>query len=360
MADINCDLTRFEIYEEDLNVPLEVAAKQRRQLQQHMVKLPALFVTGSMDQVNEKLQHLSGTIQAHPAALIFEIRVSKCDILPRVQSEKTMQNIFDIQTENRPKSKVAKPKLVELQRYPGFNPLEPTPLPNETALDQILYNVLKARSQGKKQTGYIADFKQLLNSTLMKNILLDCFWWFFLHIQQPQSSVQCQLFDRVSKNYVLLIMECWNWAFGDRFLQKSARLRTRALWKATKTSISYLTWLRALASSEESSSEQQAGKTCPVEEMPHFNASGPTVKYGISSVPLQTEPPVARRGPDFMKNLFNVFGFSPLVLNFLQRLKLEPHAGENVFMTRTEIQRLPPYPSIGPFPCGLVLFIAKH
>ncbi|XP_055518925.1 protein FAM227A-like [Leucoraja erinacea] len=489
MADINCDLTRFEVFEEDLNVPLELAAKQRRRLQQSVVKSPAcilllmnlaVFVTGSMDQVNEKLQHLSGTIQAHPAVLVIELR--SCELQARVQPEKMMQDIFEVQPGNKPKSKVAKPKLVELQRYPGFNPGEPTPLPNQTALDQILDNVLKARGQGMKQIGYIADLKQLLNSTLMKSILLDSFWWFFLHTQQRQSSVQCQLFDRVSKNYVLLIMETWNWAFGDRFLQelpsslsqavfisfccsfpqsliqfdnnefkakvcdvvycwfggirptpriyknwkcdvllprevkemelrtaqegdqnkrgrkewvfdldksmklipattarsratspsrsvmsRSSKLSSRTLWRATKISINSVSWLKGRVSTSKSSSELQEDETCTREkQLLGINASLPASSskteksYRISSASLPTEPPVARRGPDFMKNLYNLFGFSPLVLNFLQGQKLEPHAGENIFVTRTEIQRLPPYPFIGFSSCGIVLFTAKQ
>ncbi|XP_051898823.1 protein FAM227A-like [Pristis pectinata] len=454
MVEINCVLTRLEIFEEDLNVPLKLAAKQRQAVQQNLEMTPAPFVTGSINQMNEKLQHLSGTIQAHPAALLVETRVRDSAVPPRMQPEKIKQDFLEVQEEKRPKSKHSdvKPKLLELQHYPGFNALQPTPLPNDTSLDQILNNVLKARGQSKKQTGYIAEFKQLLSSTLVQDILLDSFWWFFLHMKQTHGSVQCQLFDRISKNYVQLIMKSWSWAFGDRFLQEFSSSLSQAVYtsfccsfpqswiqfhnndfKAKVCDIvyrwfggirpapkTYKNWncdallsqevkdtmshtaqdrdqnkrgmnespfnlnqsprlsprtatsrsrrsslmsgssrhpterkqstlsrlplgslskpRRSSGSQEESTSDLLEAETCQNDEEPAGStdtvqsASSVTVKSsGFSHIPLQIEPPTARQGPDFIRNLFNLFGLSPLVLNFLQHLKLEPKAGENIF-----------------------------
>ncbi|XP_059809822.1 protein FAM227A-like isoform X1 [Hypanus sabinus] len=232
MVEINCRLTHLEIFEEDLNVPLDVAAQQKQTLQRNLERAPAPFVIGSINQVNEKLQHLSGTFLAHPAALLVETRARDGAFPPRIRPEKTVQDFLEVQEEKKTKSKHSdeKPKLLELQHYPGFSALQPTPLPNETSLDQILDNVLKARGHLKKQTGYIAEFRQMLSSTVVQDILLDSFWWFFLREQKTHSSVQCRLFDRISKNYVQLIMKSWSWSFGDRFLQEFPSTLSQAVY----------------------------------------------------------------------------------------------------------------------------------
>ncbi|XP_072127920.1 protein FAM227A-like isoform X1 [Mobula birostris] len=464
MVEINCRLTHLEIFEEDLNVPLEVAAKQKQTLRRNLERVPASFVVGSINQVNEKLQHLSGTFLAHPAALLFETRGRDGALPPRIQAEKTVQDFLGNQEEKKTKSKHSdeEPKLLELQHYPGFSALQPTPLPNETSLDQILDNVLKARGHLKKQTGYIAEFQQMLSSPVVQDILLDSFWWFFLHEQKTHSSVQCRLFDRISKNYVQLIMEGWSWSFGDRFLQEFSSTLSQAVYtsfccsfpqswiqfhnndfKAKVCDIVYRwfggirpapkifkNWncdallsqkvkdamsrtahdgeqnkkgikkfpfnlnqssgpspltatskskraasmsrsnklsterkentlsrlppdspskLKSLESQQESITDLLETETCQKDEEPARSPdSEPSVSRvivrnsGISHIPLQKEPPVARQGPNFVRNLFNLYGLSPLVLNFLQCLNLEPRAGENIFVTRTEIQRLPP------------------
>ncbi|XP_069763854.1 protein FAM227A-like, partial [Narcine bancroftii] len=426
MAEINCVLTRLEVFEEDLNLPLELAAKKRQMVQRSVEMAPSAFVTGSIHQVNEKLQNLRGTIQAHPAPLLVETRVRDGALPPRMHSEKITQDFFEVQEEKKPKSKHSdvKPKLLELQHYPGFNATQSTPLPNETALDQILNNVAKARGQLKKRMGYVAEFCQMLSSSQMKDILLDIFWWFFLYMQQTHSSVQCLLFDRISKNYVQLIMKSWSWAHGDRFLQElpstlSQAVYTSFCWsfpqswnhfhndnfKAKVCNIMYRwfagirptpkiynNWnydallpqkvidmiLRTLQDGDKirKHSTERKQSTMPrlslslplkqrnqneptsdllkAETFEDFeetamssdttqSVSRTTVKSsGLNRIPLPKEPPVARQGPNFMRNLFNLFGLSPLVLNFLQNLKLDTWTGENIFVTRTEIRHLPP------------------
>ena len=57
---------------------------------------------------------------------------------------------------------------------------------------------------------------------------------------------------------------------------------------------------------------------------------------------LQSHP--ACKGPTFVRNLFNIHGQTPLVAHFLRMQNLQPEAGVNVLVQRTELKDLPPYP----------------
>lgn len=51
------------------------------------------------------------------------------------------------------------------------------------------------------------------------------------------------------------------------------------------------------------------------------------------------------RGPEFSRCVFDVYGHSPLVEQFLRMQKLAKDSGTSVLIQRTEIKSLPPYPS---------------
>ncbi|XP_067830358.1 protein FAM227A-like [Heptranchias perlo] len=499
MVEINRALTPLELFVEDLRQPLALAVRQKQMVQRSLEESPAPFVIGSINTMNEKIQHLSGTLQAHPAALLVETRARDsahpASTHPQRSRQQVVQKLPQIEEVKRTKSKHSrvKPKLVELQHYPGFNAEGPTPLPNDTALHQIWDNVLQAHWQQKKQTSYLAEFRQLLSSTLMQDILLDTFWWFFLNTYQTNFTVQCQLFDRISKNYVQLIMECKSWHYGDQFLQELSSSLSQSVYSSfccsfpqswiqfdnndfksqvcnivyqwiggkelelyTACELAHRVWYMyrwgygvlsqgtvyvqtggygvlsqgmvyvqtggygvlsqgmvyvqtggygvlsqgsavslndsnrssrvSLASvstrssstsvSSERSTQRKALSTspklsqnsatkekinsrvkhmtfaeddnCQIDEEPSDSSGShqsvnkvTTSNYRFTRVSPHKQSHVAGRGPEFMKNLFNLFGLSPLVLNFLQRLNLEPRAGDKCYVTRTEIQRLP-------------------
>lgn len=50
------------------------------------------------------------------------------------------------------------------------------------------------------------------------------------------------------------------------------------------------------------------------------------------------------RGPEFSRSVFDVYGHSPLVEQFLRMRKLSKDCGTSVLIQRTEIKSLPPYP----------------
>uniref|UniRef100_UPI00398E4B11 protein FAM227A-like isoform X2 n=1 Tax=Pristiophorus japonicus TaxID=55135 RepID=UPI00398E4B11 len=531
MDDINRVMTPMELFEEDLRLPLAVAARQRHKVQRSVEETHAPFVIGSINLMNEKIQHWSGTLHAHPAALRVETRARDSECSISTCRERLRQQVMQIVPVRhgekwlKNKRSDAQPKLVELQQYPGFSVQGATPLPNVTALNQIFHNVLRAR----KQTGYLAEFRQLFSSTLMRDLLLDIFWWLFLHMYQTNYTVQSQLFNRISKNYVELIMKTQSCYYGDRFLEElsstlsqavytsfccsfpqswiqfnngfksqvcnivyqwvggirpapgiynnwncnallpqevkdmksrtsldtnqrginisdgvlnrsssvnldagskkfssssgssapsvprksiitSSRLSQRSVSKEKRNSrVQHKPSLELLedqssqfdeTASSSSDSQQSVSKVSTInfgfdQVSPHQQPSVPrksiitslrlsqrsvskekrnsrvqhmplqvdraqfdekalsshdsqqsvrkvsTINYRFNQVSPHKQSQVARRGPEFMKNLFNLFGHSPLVLNFLQSLNLEPRCGENIYVTRTEIQRLP-------------------
>ena len=57
---------------------------------------------------------------------------------------------------------------------------------------------------------------------------------------------------------------------------------------------------------------------------------------------LQSHP--VGRGPEFVRNVFNIYGQSPLVAHFLRMKRLQEDAGLTVRIQRTEVESLPPYP----------------
>uniref|UniRef100_K7F8X1 Family with sequence similarity 227 member A n=1 Tax=Pelodiscus sinensis TaxID=13735 RepID=K7F8X1_PELSI len=108
-----------------------------------------------------------------------------------------------------------KNKLVELYQYPGFNEHEPTPLPNGMELADIIEKVVHA--QRKSASGKVLCIltksskmmlQKFLTAPVSHAILLDSFWWFFLHLYQPDKKIQGRLFDRIAKNYAALLFDC--------------------------------------------------------------------------------------------------------------------------------------------------------
>lgn len=67
----------------------------------------------------------------------------------------------------------------------------------------------------------------------------------------------------------------------------------------------------------------------------------PDISKYLCSV-LQSCP--VGRGPEFSRCVFDVYGHSPLVEQFLRMQKLSKDSGTSVLIQRTEIKSLPPYP----------------
>ncbi|KAG2462130.1 CC42M protein, partial [Polypterus senegalus] len=91
-----------------------------------------------------------------------------------------------------------KPKLVELQHYPGFSETEPTSLPTGVHIDEVIERVVAAQTRPKKK--------------------------------KPNEETAKKLFSRTSENYVNLLVLCRSFTHGDVFLKGFAYTLSQALY----------------------------------------------------------------------------------------------------------------------------------
>ncbi|XP_041118910.1 protein FAM227A-like isoform X4 [Polyodon spathula] len=198
MADINRICSPMAAFEEDLSEDPATLEKKRAG-QQEVVSSPAPCLVGSIDKVNEKIAHL-------------HLQLLHCSSQP-----------------SPPRTK-EKPKLVELQQYPGFTTGAPTALPNGTSLDDVVKHVIQAQEKIGRKPKYQAEFRRMLRSSVTRTILLDTFWWFFLQNYQSEPHTQEKLFFRISESYVRLLTQSPPSPYGDLFLKEFPRTLSQAVY----------------------------------------------------------------------------------------------------------------------------------
>nr|XP_056702276.1 protein FAM227A [Euleptes europaea] len=186
---------------------------------------PRLYAVGTMQRVNQKIAHFKGLQKIDSSDLVIEDakrlsgqkRAGQTS-RPSRGKEKEWKSIrgirasADIRQSKVPQKKVAseKDKLVELYQYPGYNKEELTPLPNGIELDEIVEKVIRA--QGRTPIGKTAwslkMLRRFLHAPCIQAVLLDSFWWLFLHLYHPNLEIQGYLFDRVAENYSRMLLGC--------------------------------------------------------------------------------------------------------------------------------------------------------
>ncbi|XP_063164641.1 protein FAM227A [Candoia aspera] len=193
--------------------------------------LPRLYVIGNIQNVNRKISHLElGLRRYDNSDVVIEDmmlrkyaemkgsrkgrRISKGKEKDQVVIQKPGRHGSDIDTV-RNQSKVTqkkmvteKNKLVELYHYPGYHKEELTPLPNGIELDEILEKVIRAQSKtvvGKTQWA-VKMLHRFLDAPCTRAVLLDSFWWQFLHLYHPNREIQGHLFERIAENYACILL----------------------------------------------------------------------------------------------------------------------------------------------------------
>ncbi|XP_029442980.1 protein FAM227A [Rhinatrema bivittatum] len=149
-------------------------------------------------------------------SLPFKERDKK-DRRPSLKSESSVKLLDFSKPYSKPDAKkktLIRPKLVELQRFPGLREGAPTPLPNSASLREVIDNV--ASAQGKAAG---KDLHRFLSTSVVQAILLGGFWWIFLHRYQPEPEIQSLLFEYVAENYVHLLHEAHSFLYGDTLLK---------------------------------------------------------------------------------------------------------------------------------------------
>ncbi|XP_042325180.1 protein FAM227A isoform X2 [Sceloporus undulatus] len=193
---------------------------------------PRLYVIGSIRKVNQKIAHLElgpkrydssdvviedAALKRHVVQRGFKKRVS---VKVKERDQKVIQKSSGRGSEVDPsitlgkisqkKFVAEKDKLVELYQYPGYTKEEPTPLPNGVDLDEILQKVIRAQRKtliGKTRWSVKMLYK-FLSAPCIQAILLDSFWWQFLHLYHPDREIQGHLFERIAENYSRTLLGC--------------------------------------------------------------------------------------------------------------------------------------------------------
>ncbi|XP_077195656.1 protein FAM227A isoform X2 [Paroedura picta] len=200
---------------------------------------PRMYVIGTMQEVNRKIATFKGKLHKFDSSdLVIEETswkktsgqkrtgpVSK-QIKGKEKERKAIQSTCvsaEIRQSKAPLKKTAteKDKPVELFQYPGYNKQELTPLPNGIELEEIVEKVICAQSRTPigKTTWSLKMLRRFLNAPCTQAVLLDSFWWFFLHLYHPNLEVQGYLFDRIAENYSRILLGCHKVSNQDNILK---------------------------------------------------------------------------------------------------------------------------------------------
>ncbi|KAM6436458.1 protein FAM227A [Liasis olivaceus] len=193
--------------------------------------LPHLYAIGNIQNVNQKISHLELGVRRYDSSdVVIEDmmlrkytglkgprkgrHISKGKEKDQVVMQKSGRHSSDVDT-LRHQSKIAqkkvvteKNKLVELYHYPGYRKEELTPLPNGIQMDEILEKVIHAQSKtavGKTQWA-VKMLHRFLDAPCTRAVLLDSFWWQFLHLYHPNREIQGHLFERIAENYARILL----------------------------------------------------------------------------------------------------------------------------------------------------------
>ncbi|XP_010218404.1 PREDICTED: protein FAM227A, partial [Tinamus guttatus] len=69
-----------------------------------------------------------------------------------------------------------------------------------------------------------------LTAPVSRAILVDSFWWLFLHFYQPNPEIEEQLFDRIAKNYAFLLLDYHQFHHQEAFIEAFPSLLSQALY----------------------------------------------------------------------------------------------------------------------------------
>nr|XP_020643267.1 protein FAM227A isoform X1 [Pogona vitticeps] len=191
---------------------------------------PRLYVIGSMQKVNQKITHLELGLKRYDSSdvVIEDVGVKRPPVrkssrkgrqatgAKEKMTQKSGSHAAEFETLSthgkiaHKKSVTEKDKLVELYQYPGYCKEELTPLPNGVDLDEILEKVIHAQSKTSvgKTSWSVKMLHKFLSAPCTQAILLDSFWWQFLHLYHPNREIQGHLFERIAENYSRILLGC--------------------------------------------------------------------------------------------------------------------------------------------------------
>ncbi|ETE65620.1 hypothetical protein L345_08604, partial [Ophiophagus hannah] len=214
-----------------LILPSSTQEERSKTLSCNLDDLPRLYVIGNIQNVNKKISQLELGLRRYDSSdVVIEDmmqrkyaglkgprkgrRISKQKEKDQAVTQRYGRLGSDAGT-LRNQKKIAqkkmiteKNKLVELYHYPGYHEEELTPLPNGIELNEILKKVIRAQSKtavGKTKWA-MKMLHRFFDVPCTQAVLLDSFWWQFLHLYHPNQEIQGHLFQRIAENYALILL----------------------------------------------------------------------------------------------------------------------------------------------------------
>ncbi|XP_028935039.1 protein FAM227A isoform X2 [Ornithorhynchus anatinus] len=220
MEVINYNALPMLCLEENPAVLPWVQAKKMEALKKSLQN-PASCIIGSMDRVNQKIAHMKPAMfrcssQKNNLA-IEKVELEKRHLREHLRSiegdrgkgkrksggqKLSRRPIFSDQSSRRKitakRNIEVKKQLAELYQYPGYQKDKPTELPNEVALFDMVANVVRAQR----------------NTACGK----------------PNKEIQSQLFDRIARNYTILLLNIPRTHYTETLLKRFPLLLSQALY----------------------------------------------------------------------------------------------------------------------------------
>ncbi|XP_063796548.1 protein FAM227A isoform X4 [Pseudophryne corroboree] len=350
---------------EDLTEPHLEQQRRKETTQKLVQESSASFLIGSMETVSQNVANLEQDFKCFGAddfvieSLEFYTSLSTAgQFQPEHEAKPARTQEKSAQTKEHDKT--------ELQRFTHRHQLSAT-------------NTVLATERSATKICSPRELRRTLSKAVTQKILLDCFWWIFLNRYKPDGECQRKMFDRVAENYVQLLRLCQDSYHGDAFLSVFPCVLSQAIYcsfcfsfpqslhqfqsddfKAQLCSLLwqwiggicpilgiYNTWNYVALEPpddmihgkemQKKASTNKGGKNLKGDVLRlHPSCNGSTAK---ELCPASCRPPVTHM-------LFNLQGHSPLIQYYLQKQKVEPQAGLNILVQRTEIQKQEsiPYP----------------
>ncbi|XP_072525547.1 protein FAM227A-like [Salminus brasiliensis] len=378
MAEVNRLCVRILVHQEDVKEN-PTSVQERRDSLRELAQAPVTCLVGSMKSLSEAISHLT-LLQSpsHPVQISSENENLKPESTAGDdrQTEKppsptwlTSHNT-NVATEKRIESK---PKMVELYQCPPFNDL-PTTLPHDTAYASIVRRVVQAQRHLVHKCSLKASFQSILSSPTVEHFVIDSFWWLFLHNFQPDRKTEDRLFCRIAENYIRILTQNLSTCSGTAFLRDFPSTLSQTLYCCFSCSFpqsysfrnqAFLTFLCSIA-------YQWIGGICPAPEVYKtwdFEALEPDEASGVwesekrqkesgsSSAIMDSVFSGTAFGPKRLSHavyereelkhcVFNVWGNSPLLQQYMTTLSLKQSVGYDLLVRRTQIHKLPPADSL--------------
>nr|XP_015198399.1 PREDICTED: protein FAM227B isoform X2 [Lepisosteus oculatus] len=166
----------------------------------------APFHKGIITELEQRVEELSCLLETHASKMLYsETPTEKTDVQPSDISPQILGLLKKARQKLRRKSAGVSPRIMNIKdcKYPGFTQNKYNDLPGQ--LDVLLLMDYISEAQNFN-SGFLKVWKPFFLTDSSVAVLKDTFWWFYVHAFKPNPEDENKLFDRISENFVVLLM----------------------------------------------------------------------------------------------------------------------------------------------------------